>query len=80
MPDPATQFQPAGLNVGYQYTPVETRLNPPIQLPSAAPYIAGIGTAINEGLQNLKNSPLNPLVRAQMQAEGARYNLERQQI
>jgi hypothetical protein len=69
--DPATQFQPAGLNVGYQYTPVETRLNAPIQLQPVD--YSGIGKAATEGLSLLMNSPINPAVREKMKAEAASY-------
>lgn len=78
MPDPATQFQSAGLNIPYVYTPVETRLNPPIHL-DPVNY-----DALQRGLQAipdmLMKSPLNPAVRSQIQAETARYNLEKAAI
>jgi hypothetical protein len=66
MPDPATVFQSSGLNVPYQYTPVVTHLNPPIQLPETGQLWAEVGkTALSAG-QQLQQSALNPAVREQM--------------
>jgi hypothetical protein len=68
--DPATQFQQAGLNIPYSYQPVETRLNPPIQLPETGALWAKVGeTAMNAaaGVQKaIMSSRLNPEVKAQM--------------
>jgi hypothetical protein len=70
MADPATQFQQAGLNVPYSYTPVETKLNPPIQLPGTGELWAGVGrtalAAAGQVGEMLQKSPLNPAVKAQM--------------
>lgn len=71
MADPATQFGQAGINAPYQYTPVETRLNSPIQLQPVD--YSGIGKAATEGLSLLMNSPINPAVREKMKAEAASY-------
>lgn len=72
--DPATQFQPAGLNIGYQYTPVETRLNPVMQLQAAD--WAGVGKTalaaagqLQSSVEMLQKSPVNPAVKAQMLAQ-----------
>jgi hypothetical protein len=66
--DPATQFQPAGLNIGYQYQPVETRLNPPIQLPGTGELWAKVGDTAMRAANMLMNSPINPAVREELQA------------
>src|SRR4029077_18979601 len=66
--DPATQFQQAGLNIGYQYQPVETRLNPPIQLPGTGELWAKVGQTAMEAGTMLMNSPINPAVRKELQA------------
>jgi hypothetical protein len=71
MADPATQFQPAGLNVPYQYTPVETRLASPMQLQPVS--YAGVQSALENFGAGLMKGPLNPAVRAQMQYEAAGY-------
>jgi hypothetical protein len=62
-----------GIQAGYNYTPVETRLNPPIHL-DPVNYDA-LQKAISGIPGLLMSSPLNPAVRAQMQEEAARYNL-----
>jgi hypothetical protein len=68
--DPATQFQQAGLNIGYQYQPVETRLNPPIQLPGTGELWAKVGQtamdAVAQAGDMIRKSRLNPEVKAQM--------------
>jgi len=71
MAAPETQFQQAGLNIPYNYSPVETRLNPPIQLQGTGQLWAKVGeTALNAAGQlsdqakMLQQSPLNPAVAA----------------
>jgi hypothetical protein len=64
--DPATQFQQAGLNIPYSYSPVETKLNPPIQLPSTGELWAKVGQTAMEASKQIQESALNPAVRAQM--------------
>lgn len=77
-PGSETQFAQAGLNVPYQYTPVETRLNSPIELHPAD--YSGIAAAVSGLPKALMESPLNPAVRAKIQAEAARYKAEQQLI
>jgi hypothetical protein len=75
---PGAETTWAPLQAPYQYTPVETRLNPPIHL-DPVNY-----DALQKGISGLPGmlmqSALNPAVRNQMQAEAARYNLERKVI
>src|SRR5215469_1757430 len=78
MAGPGSETVHAPIQAGYQYTPVETRLNPPIHL-DPVNYGALLGAL--QGIPGaLMQSPLNPAVRNQMQAEAARYNLERNVI
>lgn len=74
--DPATRFQ--GLQAPYQPVPVETRLNPPIPL-RPVDYSA-IQNALSNLPQQIMQSPINPVVRAQLQAETARYREEQRVI
>jgi hypothetical protein len=74
--DPATKFQ--GLQAPYQPIPVETRLNPPIPL-RPVDYSA-IQNALSNLPQQIMQSPINPVVRAQLQAETARYREEQRVI
>jgi hypothetical protein len=75
---PGAETSWAPLQAGYQYTPVETRLNPPIHL-DPVNYDA-LTKAVSGIPGMIMQSPLNPAVRAQMQAEAARYGLERNVI
>ena len=77
-PGSETQFAQAGLNAPYQYTPVETRLNSPIELHPVD--YSGISAAVANLPSNLMQSGLNPAVRAKIQAEAARYKAEGQFI
>lgn len=73
--DPATQFQQAGLNIPYSYTPVETKLNPPIQLPETGALWAKVGQTALEAASQIQKSPLNPAVREQMKYAVDQYKL-----
>lgn len=70
MADPATQFNRPGLSYT-GYTPVKTELNPPIQLPGTGELWAQAGKNAMIGAQQvfdtLLKSPLNPLVKKQME-------------
>jgi hypothetical protein len=69
MADPATQFQPAGLNVPYQYTPVSTHLASPMQLQPVS--YAGLQSAFEGAQKALSEGALNPAVRAKWQLAAA---------
>lgn len=83
MAAPETQFQQPGLQAS-GYTPVETRLNPPIQLPGTGELWAQVGrTAMSAAAQAgemLQKSPLNPEVRAQMKYGVDQYKAAQDQI
>ena len=71
MAAPETQFQQSGLNIPYNYSPVETKLNPPIQLPGTGELWANVGkTALaaagqfQSTAQMMQQSPMNPAVKA----------------
>jgi hypothetical protein len=61
------------------YQPVETRLNPPMQLPGTGELWANVGktamNAVQQAGQMLQASPLNPVVKEQMTESIARSKL-----
>lgn len=70
--DPATQFQQAGLSIPYQFQPTVTQLGGSHLFGGAGEILAGAGKTALAGaaqlFQTLKESPLNPLVKAKMDA------------
>lgn len=79
MAAPETQFGSAGIQIP-AFTPVETRLNPPIQLPGTGELWAQVGRTALEAGRQLQASALNPAVRAQMQYAVSQYNQGQQHI
>lgn len=80
MADPATVFQQAGIQAPYSYTPVETKLNPPIQLPGTGELWAQVGRTALEAGHQIQSSALNPAVRAQMQYATDQYKRGEEQL
>ena len=73
MADPATQFQPSGIQAGYSFSPTEYRPQQ-INVPSGAGALwAQVGqtalAAAERAGNTLQQSPLNPMVKAKMDAQ-----------
>ena len=81
------ETQHGNLNIGYNYQPVETKLNPPIQLPGTGELWAKVGDTalraagqLQSSAQMLQQSPVNPAIRSQMYEAQERANMGRDYI